>query len=563
VRRAFGLLVAAAGVVNIVSAASPPIATRLRWVEEWLPFTATRAANVIVVQAGLLLLVVGRQLARGKRRAWLVAVVLLSVSGVLHIAKGLDVEEALVSFALAIALISVRDRFRAASDPPSLLRLARIGPPLALVPFAYGVIALRLRSNRIVGGWPGWGTASSEVGKRLLWMRGPLRYSERFGEWFPVSISVMGAVILAYLLFLAFRSVVVHPAQRKPDEEAALRRLVAADRDSLAYFALRDDKLAYLDRERRSALCYTVVGGVALVSGDPLGPPERWRALVDGFLARADERGWVVAVIAAGADAVPLWEGSGFTALCMGDEAVIDPGSFSLEGRAIRKVRQAVANAERAGYGVEWHRVRTLNPDLRGALLHISEGWRGGDAERGFSMTLGRQLDPRDADCLVAVARDGTGTARGFLQFVPAGRDGFSLDCMRRDRDAPSSLNDLLIVRTIEHLRDGGARRISLNFAFMRDALAASGRLSPARRLERRLALWLGPWFQIESLYRFNNKFQPRWEPRYLAFEARLNAPSVALAALRAERLLDLRLLRRGRGGKRARRAAGATRRFG
>jgi lysylphosphatidylglycerol synthetase-like protein (DUF2156 family) len=39
-------------------------------------------------------------------------------------------------------------------------------------------------------------------------------------------------------------------------------------------------------------------------------------------------------------------------------------------------------------------------------------------------------------------------------------------------------------------------------------------------------------------LYRFNKKFAPAWQPRYLAVDATEDLPTVALACLRAEGLL-------------------------
>ena len=163
-------------------------------------------------------------------------------------------------------------------------------------------------------------------------------------------------------------------------------------------------------------------------------------------------------------------------------------------------------------------------------------------------MALGRLLDRRDPDTPVIVATDSQGRLRGFLQFVPWDSDGASLDMMRRDRDAPSWLNDVLVVEAARRLPALGIRRLSLNFAFLRAVLAAGADADAPLGL--RLARWLlrrlsGP-FQIQTLYRFNRKFQPDWQPRYLAVEGPEVLPLVALATLRADGLLVLpRRLRR------------------
>jgi lysyl-tRNA synthetase class 2 len=108
-----------------------------------------------------------------------------------------------------------------------------------------------------------------------------------------------------------------------------------------------------------------------------------------------------------------------------------------------------------------------------------------------------------------------------------------SLSSMRRDRDTPNGMMEFLVVRGIEALRGRGIEEISLNFAaFARVMHGPRGRLD--RLLGRLIALG-NPFFQIESLYRFNAKFFPRWEPRYLLYEGTLGLPRAGLAVMRAE----------------------------
>src|SRR5947209_18725055 len=135
---------------------------------------------------------------------------------------------------------------------------------------------------------------------------------------------------------------------------------------------------------------------------------------------------------------------------------------------------------------------------------------------------------------VVVVARDGDDAVRGFLHFVPVyGRKSVSLSFMRRDRGTPTGLTEYMVVRAIELLRDEQIEELSLDFA-------AFARLmhSPSNAFERflgRLASIFIPYFQIESLYRFNAKFFPFWEPRYLLYEGPLGLPRAGLAAMWAE----------------------------
>ena len=143
-------------------------------------------------------------------------------------------------------------------------------------------------------------------------------------------------------------------------------------------------------------------------------------------------------------------------------------------------------------------------------------------------------LGMHQADSVVVAAHDAEGQIRGFLHFVPAyGRKAMSLSCMRRERDTPNGLTEFLVVRSIEQLRERGVEEVSLNFAAFARVMQQP-RNARERVLGRALAL-ANPFFQIESLYRFNAKFFPRWEPRYLVYESILALPRVGLAALLVE----------------------------
>jgi len=227
------------------------------------------------------------------------------------------------------------------------------------------------------------------------------------------------------------------------------------------------------------------------------------------------------------------------TALELGDEAIVDVASFSLEGRAMRNVRQMVSRVCRHGYAASFHRTGDLPREEIEDLVRQADSWRGSPTERGFSMALGRVGGRDDGRCVIATATE-DGVLRAILHFVPWGSDGLSLDLMRRDRAAQPGLNDFLIVETIKHANDLGVRRISLNFAAFRSALERGERIGagPVIRAWRRILLFMSRWFQIESLYKFNAKFSPVWEPRFFVFPGGRDAPRIAVAALEAEAFL-------------------------
>jgi lysyl-tRNA synthetase, class II len=542
VPRLAAALAVLAGLVNLLSALLPAERDRLWLLHHIVPGVVSRGATVAVAAAGIGLLLLAGGLRRRHRAAWLAAVGLLTGSAALHVIKGLDVEEALVEAFLAGLLCGQAGSFVARAGRGE--RRAVLGPAVMVlvVTLAYGLLGLIVNDHDVRADL-GFGGMLAAVARMGLGLGAGIPLVGRFGRLFPESVA---AVLYAGALLVGARALA--PALTRRAADPGLAATVAASDDSLAYFALRDDRATV--RAGDALVAYGTVGSVALAAGDPLGPPEQWPAAIAAFLDQAAAQGRIAAVLGCGA-AAEAWREAGLVAIYLGDEAVLDLKRFSLEGRAVRIARQSWNRARRAGYTTLVCRSGDLAPGEVAELQELSRRWRGGAAERGFSMTLGRLFDPRDPDVLMVVGRDAGGRPRGFLHLVPWGRDGASLDAMRRDRTAPSWLNDFVIVEAALRLPELGIFRLSLNFSFLRAVLAAgAGPDAPARV---RAARWLlhslsGP-FQIETLYRFNRKFDPDWQPRYLAVEAPEALPWVALATMRAEGLLCLPWRPGGPGG--------------
>lgn len=179
------------------------------------------------------------------------------------------------------------------------------------------------------------------------------------------------------------------------------------------------------------------------------------------------------------------------------------------------------------------------------------EAWLAGRPERGFTMALDGLNPDEHAETIVVAARDGQGVPQAFLHFVPTyGRAAVSLSAMRREPHTPNGLTEFLVVKALEALRESGIAEVSLNFAaFARILHDPQG---TSDRLLARIVSRFDPYFQIESLYRFNAKFFPRWEPRYLVYDGRLGFPRAALAALRAEGQLPRLPVPRAGSGRRS-----------
>ena len=539
-----------------------------------LTVSFTRTALVVI---GLLLLMLSHGLRRRKHRSWQAVMTLLIVAAVINLIRLMHHYSAFglsampVGFALTAALIGLgwyyRGEFYAVGDPRTRWRALGVFCGLLAGDIAVGLAYIAPRS---LHGSYTFAQQVQSVLYGLVGATGPVQFSaaqETRGDFFGIMMGTLGiltAVVTAYLFLRP-----AEPTGRLgAKDEARVRTLLDrhGDADSLGYFALRADKNVIWSPTGKSCIGYRVLSGVMLASGDPLGDVEAWPGAIGAFLDLAARHAWVPAVVGCSERGAEVWcrEG-GLTALELGDEAVVEVAEFSLQGRAMRNVRQMVTRVERADYVAQVRRVGDVPAAELARLIKQADSWRGSRTERGFSMALGRIGGPGDERCVVATATQG-GVLRALLQFVPWGDDGLSLDLMRRDRSAQPGLNDFMIVEVIKAASDLGVKRISLNFAVFRAALERGERIGagPIVRAWRRVLVFLSRWFQIESLYKFNAKFAPLWVPRFMVFTGTRDAIRVGLAALEAEAFLvwptfELhRIGRNMRGSLRRRRVAGS-----
>ncbi|MFI5952910.1 bifunctional lysylphosphatidylglycerol synthetase/lysine--tRNA ligase LysX [Cryptosporangium sp. NPDC051539] len=326
------------------------------------------------------------------------------------------------------------------------------------------------------------------------------------------------------------------------DEELNVRRLLleSGDRDSLGYFATRRDKSVIFSPDGRAAITYRVVASVSLASADPIGHPASWPAAIEAWLADARGHGWFPAVLSASQAGASAYVGAGLKALSLGDEAIVEVEDFTLDGRTMRPVRQAVTRIRRAGYTLNARRHHEVDPDEWPHLELKAEAWRGDAPERGFSMALGRFGDPSDDRCVLVTAHDADGEVRGLLSFVPWGARGLSLDLMRRDREAENGLNEFMVAGLIEAAPGLAVRRISLNFAMFRAVFSSADQVGagPVTRLTDAVLSVASRFWQLESLYRSNAKYLPTWLPRFVCFDSSLTLTRAAIAAGIAEGFL-------------------------
>jgi lysylphosphatidylglycerol synthetase-like protein (DUF2156 family)/UDP-2,3-diacylglucosamine pyrophosphatase LpxH len=486
-------------------------------VDYWLPFGIHPLSGVGAVVGGIALCGLARGVRRGLQPAWVAALLVLLASSVNRLVQGRGLAGSAIAVVIAVWLLIEHRHFRVKPTGVNRVVAWLVAAGLVAIAVAAGVDALFQQGQR--------------------------------EELDAVLLVAFGTVVLAVLL--------TRPAQERRRTGAARREAFDRARgiierfggDTFDYFALRDDKSWFFTG--RSVVAYSVINGVMLISPDPIGPPEDRAEVWSDVMDLAQANSWAPSVLAASEPWLEIYRAAGLVDHYIGDEAVVDCSTFSLQGKSMKSLRGAHNRVKKLGYRVEVTDPSAIADGLRRQLLDLLTETGDDQAERGYSMSLSRVFDERDRGLLMAVCYDDHGAPVAFNQYVPARAvNGYALDltCRTANPDAPNGLTDFVVIETIEWMHAQGRRGLGLNFATTGAVVAGEGRRGTWASLERSVVHRFSDTMQIESLWRFNKKYEPRWVPRYVITGPYLRLATSGLAVARAGSVSELpvvgRLLR-------------------
>ncbi|MNW25905.1 Phosphatidylglycerol lysyltransferase [compost metagenome] len=505
---ALSKLVLIAGAVLLLSAAVPGLLYRLRWAEHLLTLPIMRLSHDISVMIGIMLIVLSHGISLRIKRALRLTLVLLLAGAVFTFVKGLDFEEASYLLFVALMLWLSRSRFY------------RIGAPLR-------------RTNLFI-----WGGISVLVtGVYLLIGAGGYRY---FSHWLPqgmnshlfndpnrIVITAVISLLFAWIFLTMY--MVLRPQRSKSEQldEEALDKLeqFLEDEDGhlLTHMLFLGDKHLYWASDGNVLIPYARTRNKLVVLGDPLGPREQISRAIQEFQQYADRYALLVVFYQVSPDYLPIYHENGYRFFKLGEVALVKLDEFTISGKKNTPLRTVRNRYDREGYSFTM-----VHPPLTSSLLeqleHVSCEWLKGRKEKGYS--LGWFQESYLSRAPIALVRNPDGNIIAFASLAPAydGDDKIAIDLMRHLPDAPNGTMDYLFTHVMEWAREEGYSTFSLGMA----PLSSVGQNEKALREERMARLvfqYGGNWYGFQGLRRYKEKFNPAWEPRYLAYPSSVSLP--------------------------------------
>ncbi len=358
------------------------------------------------------------------------------------------------------------------------------------------------------------------------------------------------AVGLAVVSVTVFLIIDTPTREGTPDRERFRRLLRHGSSGAIAHMALWPGNSYWFAPGVRAGVAYRVVGDVALTIGGPVMGSDGTcdeEGVIRGFADLCETRGWIPAFYSVEGTSAGSFERLGWSHAAVGEDALIDPSSFSLVGGRWKDIRTSINRARKAGVEARWEGWNELGHGERNQVRIVSEDWVAGRPlpEMGFTLGGVDELADPDVRLMLAVAADGTVLA--VTSWLPTWRDGrivgWTLDLMRRRTESMNGVMEFLIAEAIFRARDDDIDFVSLSAA----PLAGVGRAGPdagddsraygpgmAEHMLGYLGRRMESLYGFQSLLSFKQKFGPELRPLIVAYPDPLALPAVVVALTRS-----------------------------
>ena len=527
------------GILNLISAVTPGLPERIAILQDIYPFEVRAGSHIFAAVSGFILLTLASRLLRRKRVAWILTIVLLIISIASHLLKGLDVEETIPAGVLLVLLLLLRNSFTARSDRPSIAQGVRVLIGALLFTLAYGTAGFFLMERQYQTQFDLFQALGQTFAIFFTIDNGGIQATTRFGSFFITSIYIVGASTISYAVWMLLRPVLLQVGGTDEERERASKIIQQHGRSSLAHFCLLPDKSYYFSPSGKTVIAYVPKGRGAIALGDPIGASEDLKDAIIGYREYCDRNDWYPAFYQTLPDHLSLYKTLGFKAVKIGEEGIVDLHTFTTQGKAGRNLRNSLNRFSKLGYLVKFYQP-PIAEEMLDRLKVISDEWLNEmqGSEKRFSLGWFDYNYLRNCEIATVEGKEGI---IAFANIIPEYQlNEITLDLMRKLKDTEHGVMEFLFVSLFQHYQ-------KLDYDSFNLGLSALSGLKEERtsRLEGGLDYLyehINRFYNFQGLHGFKDKFNPRWESRYLIYPSLAALPDVVVALVRADsgdRLLD------------------------
>lgn len=509
-------LIFALGIINIISVATPPLAERLRLLDQYIPYAPIHASNLMVFLMGLMLLTASAFLLKGLRSAWWFALVLSSLSFIGHLTKALDWEEAVFAAVTILFLMISRRQYRIKHST----KLARTGFAVALMVFAavmiFGYTAFYFIDQKHFGIDFSWKQSLIHtLNIFLLVDDAQLHPLTRFGKEFIGVIRSLGVFAWGFLFYTVIRPY-LYVKHEPQGHKRAVELIHEYGISSVDYFKIMPDKLLYFSEKTDGVVAYRIANNYAVVLEEPVCDGEEKLEVLKEFDAFCKSKGLISAYYRVDENSISLFSALHKRKLLIGQEAIIDLDSFSLEGKDKKSLRNGLNSLQKKGYKAEVC-MPPHNHELLQRLKQVSDEWLEAFDKKEIVFSQGMFDENQIKEQPVIIVRDEELQIQSFLNIVPDYAPGeCTYDLIRKTANAPAGCMDQLIISFIDYAKQNKLQYLNLGMVPMAGIEQPD---NTAEQLIRYAYENFKRFSHYKGLRSFKEKYAAIWQNKYLVYE--------------------------------------------
>lgn len=515
------------GLMNILSAWLSFNSPRLQLLKKVMEYEIITGSRCLVILTGIASLIVAPALFRQKRIAWYIAVVTLGLSGLAHILKGADIEEASICLVFFGVLLPLYKYCNVKSDPLRVIYSGKIFLASIVFVALYTILGIMIFSDKLgvdTSVYSIW----SIIADVMLLDTTKLAPQGLAAKFYMNSLYIINSFTLITGLILSLSPVI---ARSLPDHNLEKYQNLTRESASQAvqFFAVNGDyqHFYFNTTQQEGLISYKVSNRVALAIGNPC-VAGNLDDITKEWLEMVCQYDWIPAIYQAQGDFVEVMKSFNFDIVPVGVEALIDLSKFTLEGKAMQDLRSGRNKGNREGWTVEeyrselWKDVNNLNS--KWVSIH-------GGKEIGFAM--GKLTPEYLENTRTVLLYDRDNKLQAYLNNInlPLSKTR-SVDLMRRNPDSPKGVMEFLFLNEILQAQKEGYEYYDLGFsplAIPEDSFSSNKEVV---KLFKLIYEKQKKYYDFQGLHQFKSKFKPDWQQSYLVYPNIFDLPKVLMALL-------------------------------